>query len=38
MRELVIDAWTMVVPKRVATDYLGDHPWTTQQRRHHGRP
>jgi hypothetical protein len=26
MRELVIDAWTMVVPKRVATEYLGDHP------------
>jgi hypothetical protein len=25
MRELVIDAWTMVVPKRVATEYLGDH-------------
>jgi hypothetical protein len=26
MRELVIDAWTMVVPERVATEYLGDHP------------
>jgi hypothetical protein len=25
MRELVIDAWTMVVPKRVATEYLGDN-------------
>jgi hypothetical protein len=25
MRELVIDAWTMVVPKRVAVEYLGDH-------------
>jgi hypothetical protein len=24
MRELVIDAWRMVVPKRVATEYLGD--------------
>jgi hypothetical protein len=24
MRELVIDAWTMVVPKRVAAEYLGD--------------
>jgi hypothetical protein len=23
MRELVIDAWRMVVPKRVATDHLG---------------
>jgi hypothetical protein len=23
MRELVIDAWTMVVPKRVAAEYLG---------------
>lgn len=22
MRELVVDAWTMVVPKRVASDYL----------------
>ena len=26
MRELVVDAWRMVVPKRVAVDYLGDHP------------
>jgi len=27
MRELVIEAWTMVVPKRVAAEYLGgDHP------------
>jgi hypothetical protein len=27
MQELVIDAWTMVVPKRVAAEYLGgDHP------------
>ena len=27
MRELVIDAWTMVVPKRVAAEYLGgEHP------------
>jgi hypothetical protein len=26
MRELVIDAWRMVVPKRVAAEYLGDHP------------
>ena len=25
MRELVVDAWRMVVPKRVAADYLGDH-------------
>jgi hypothetical protein len=24
MRELVIDAWRMVVPKRVAAEYLGD--------------
>jgi hypothetical protein len=24
MRELVVDAWRMVVPKRVAADYLGD--------------
>ena len=23
MRELVLDAWRMVVPKRVASDYLG---------------
>jgi hypothetical protein len=26
MRELVVDAWRMVVPKRVADEYLGDHP------------
>jgi hypothetical protein len=26
MRELVVDAWRMVVPKRVAADYLDDHP------------
>jgi hypothetical protein len=26
MRELVVDAWCMVVPKRVAADYLGDRP------------
>jgi hypothetical protein len=26
MRELVVDAWTMVVPKRVAAEYLGDDP------------
>ena len=25
MRELVVDAWLMVAPKRVAADYLGDH-------------
>ena len=25
MRELVIDAWTMVVPKRVAAEYLDEH-------------
>ena len=25
MRELVIDAWRMVVPKRVAAEYLDDH-------------
>jgi hypothetical protein len=25
MRELVVDAWRMVVPKRVAAAYLGDH-------------
>ena len=24
MRELVLDAWRMCVPKRVAADYLGD--------------
>jgi hypothetical protein len=26
MRELVVDAWRMVVPKRIAAGYLGDHP------------
>ena len=26
MRELVVDAWRMVVPKRVAAEYLGDRP------------
>ena len=26
MRELVVDAWRMVVPKRGAAEYLGDHP------------
>ena len=26
MRELVVDAWRMVVPKRIAAEYLGDHP------------
>jgi hypothetical protein len=26
MRELVVDAWRMVVPKRVAAEYLGNHP------------
>lgn len=25
MRELIIDAWRMVVPKRVAANYLDDH-------------
>jgi hypothetical protein len=25
MRELVVDAWRLVVPKRVAAEYLGDH-------------
>jgi hypothetical protein len=24
MRELVLDAWRMVVPKRVAAEHLGD--------------
>ncbi len=24
MRELVLDAWRMVVPKRVASEHLGD--------------
>ena len=31
MRELVVDAWRMVVPKRVAAEYLGDHPERTTQ-------
>jgi hypothetical protein len=31
-RELVIDAWNMVVPKRVAAEYLGDHPLATTQK------
>lgn len=26
MRELVVDAWHVVVPKRLAADYLRDHP------------
>ena len=26
MRELVVDAWRMVVPKRVAAEYLDAHP------------
>jgi hypothetical protein len=26
MRELVVDAWRMVVPKRIAAEYLDDHP------------
>jgi hypothetical protein len=26
MRELVVDAWRLVVPKRVAAEYLDDHP------------
>jgi hypothetical protein len=26
MREMVVDAWRMVVPKRVAAEYLDDHP------------
>jgi len=26
MRELVVDAWHMVVSKRIAADYLRDHP------------
>ena len=32
MRELVIDAWTMVVPKRVAAEYRGDHQWPTTRK------
>jgi hypothetical protein len=39
MLELVVDAWSMVVPKRVAAEYLRDHPSaTTQQRRYQARP
>jgi hypothetical protein len=26
MRELIVDAWRMVVPKRIAAGYLNDHP------------
>jgi hypothetical protein len=26
MRELVVDAWRMVVPKRIAAEYLDGHP------------
>jgi hypothetical protein len=26
LRELVLDAWRLVVPKRVAAQYLGGHP------------
>jgi hypothetical protein len=26
MRELVVDAWRMVIPKRVAAEHLDDHP------------
>jgi hypothetical protein len=33
MRELVVDAWRMVVPKRVAAEYLGDHPEGPRSRR-----
>ena len=29
MRELVIDAWRMVVPKRVAAEHLGEDPGST---------
>ena len=25
-REHVVDPWRLVVPKRVAAEYLGDHP------------
>jgi hypothetical protein len=32
MRELVIDAWNMVVPKRVAAEYLRDHPSATTKK------
>lgn len=33
MRELVVDAWHMVVPKRIAADYLRDHPLATARMR-----
>ena len=33
MRELVVDAWRMVVPKRVAAEHLGDHPEGPRRRR-----
>jgi hypothetical protein len=29
MREIVIDAWRMVVPQRIAAAYLGDDPSAT---------
>ena len=32
MRELVLDAWRMVVPKRVAASYLGDGQVRRSQR------
>jgi hypothetical protein len=35
MREIVVDAWSMVVPKRLAAAHLSDHPLTTTQRRLH---
>ena len=31
MRELVIDAWRMVVPKRVAAEHLGEDPRSTSE-------
>jgi hypothetical protein len=33
MRELIVDAWSMVVPKRVAAAHLQDHPSATTQQR-----
>jgi hypothetical protein len=33
MRELVVDARRMVVPKRVAAEHLGDHPEGPRRRR-----
>jgi hypothetical protein len=30
LRELIVDAWTMVVPKRVAADYLAQLDKTGQ--------